>query len=699
MPDSTPFQVCLVQMPYSGLDRPSIALALLKQYLTAANVRSKVVYANIDFADLIGVDVYRTIEETPADSLIGEWTFAQAAFSETRADEAPFLELARTQLQRASWLAILNEIYPHIDAAELISAVRKRATSFVDDMAQKVLALSPRIVGCTSMFQQHCASLALLRRIKELAPEVVTILGGANCEGIMGKTTHEHCTWVDFVASGEADAYFAELCQSILDKGPVLPREQLPEGVLGPADRTRSQRRASARSLPVLGSKPETAVGRAMLQSMDDAAVPDYSDYFDALSACSFRDHVRPFLLFESSRGCWWGQKHHCTFCGLNGDGMRFRSKSAARVLQELGTLRELYGVRWLNAVDNIMDLTYLKTVLPTLATMAEPPHLFYEVKANLKKDQLKLLSAAGVHSIQPGIESLHDDVLKLLKKGNSWSINVQLLKWAQELGVHVLWNFLSGAPGESEEWYWELVEWLPSIYHLSPPGGTLSHIRYDRFSPYHVSAEAHGLQLVPSRAYGHVYPWSREALESFAYFFEDERAAQGPRAPAYSAVAERIRAWHEAHAGSRERPRARLSARDRGDHVDIVDTRPLANTANLTLWGVDYRVWKACDSALSRDELLSTLCGSDETPPTSPTPPEVWASVERLKAARIVLELRGRILSLTVNEPIAPYLEAERGLIAMGKLFKKLAPRSLARGCVRLPSQVPLSQLWAHLA
>ena len=36
-------------------------------------------------------------------------------------------------------------------------------------MANRILQSNPRIVGCTSMFEQHCASLALLRVIKEIA--------------------------------------------------------------------------------------------------------------------------------------------------------------------------------------------------------------------------------------------------------------------------------------------------------------------------------------------------------------------------------------------------------------------------------------------------------------------------------------------------------------------------------------------------
>lgn len=44
-------------------------------------------------------------------------------------------------------------------------------------------------------------------------------------------------------------------------------------------------------------------------------------------------------LLYEASLGCWWGEKHHCTFCGLNGTTMKFRAGGAgALVLIVTGT-------------------------------------------------------------------------------------------------------------------------------------------------------------------------------------------------------------------------------------------------------------------------------------------------------------------------------------------------------------------------
>jgi magnesium-protoporphyrin IX monomethyl ester (oxidative) cyclase len=41
------------------------------------------------------------------------------------------------------------------------------------------------VAGATTTFHQTAASVALLREIKRSTPKVITVIGGANCEGAM----------------------------------------------------------------------------------------------------------------------------------------------------------------------------------------------------------------------------------------------------------------------------------------------------------------------------------------------------------------------------------------------------------------------------------------------------------------------------------------------------------------------------------
>src|SRR5690606_24641953 len=109
---------------------------------------------------------------------------------------------------------------------------------------------------------------------------------------------------------------------------------------------------------------------------------PEYGDYFDELAQAAPRlDDLRvPHLPFETSRGCWWGEVSHCTFCGLNGETMRFRSKGATRALDELERLVTRHRGHPVAVVDNIIDNRYFRDFVPMLAERRLGLSLFYEV-------------------------------------------------------------------------------------------------------------------------------------------------------------------------------------------------------------------------------------------------------------------------------------------------------------------------------
>ncbi len=570
----------LVHMPYAAVERPSIGLGTLQACLAREGLPAQVLYANLRFAERVGLSAYRAVELTPTDVFLGEWTFAGAAFP----DYHP-------------------EVHP--DAGPAFAALRAQAQPFVDELVEEILRSGARVVGAGSTFQQHCASLALLRRLKERNPYVVTVLGGANCEGPMGSATHREFPWVDFVVSGEADDLAPDLFRRLLEGQAVTH-----PSVLTPALRG-------------------ATLGRGTLQAMDSVPVPDYTDYFAELARLGVGKKIEPGLLIETSRGCWWGERHHCTFCGLNGTGMGFRSKSPDRAVADFTALEARYSRRNFEVVDNILDMKYFQSVLPQLEGRGYS--IFYETKANLKREQVEQLARSGVRWIQPGIESLSDEVLKLMDKGSTAMTNVQLLKWTREFGVRVSWNFLAGFPGETDEWYAEIASWLPLVAHLQPPGRTVD-IRYERFSPYHSRPADYGVELRPNRYYRYVYPLGAESLSELAYFFEDHSPRPGP-GPGRRALDEAVEAWAGRFWTGMP---VILSMTDDGRRLHLIDTRPCAPARHVVLEGEERELYLACDTPLKEGpaELLARL-------------------VER----KLVLSLNGRYLALAVrgNLPAMP--------------------------------------------
>ncbi|HET9212198.1 MAG TPA: RiPP maturation radical SAM C-methyltransferase, partial [Thermoanaerobaculia bacterium] len=405
-PSPSRTDVCLVNMPYASLNRPSLALGLLKAALAREGIAAKVLYPNLTFAETVGLRLYHLCSsQLPKELLVGEWTFAEAAFRDApRASDEEYLARVAAAYASAGYQrdpALTSRL------VEDLRTVRRAVDGFIGRAARRVLSTGARIVGCTSTFEQHAPSLALLRHVRELDPRVITVLGGANCEGVMGRTTHRSFPWVDYVVAGEADGLIADLFRRILAEGRDVPPEDLPAGVYVPAHRNGGAARGSEAPRPVL-------------RDLDALPVPDFDDYFQVLGRSRHAGAVRPGLPLETSRGCWWGAVRHCTFCGLNGSSMTFRSKSPARVHQEIRELEERYGISRFETVDNILDMGYFQSLLPALAADGggEQRRIFYEVKANLRRSQIEALRRAGIVWLQPGIESLHSAVLELMNKG-----------------------------------------------------------------------------------------------------------------------------------------------------------------------------------------------------------------------------------------------------------------------------------------
>jgi ribosomal peptide maturation radical SAM protein 1 len=607
--------VMLVHMPYAAVERPSIGLGTLQACLKNAGVDCQVLYANLMLAQKVGLKRYKLVEFTPTDVFLGEWTFGKAAFPDFLPDADRYFAEAE--------LDVIEAIFgPRQQLRPIFEELREQMPEFIEEVAQRIVRSGARVVGCGSTFQQHCASLALLRRLKELQPELITVLGGANCEGVMGQTTHREFPWVDYVVSGEADELAVDFFRGLLEG-----TGDFPDSVLTPAQR---------------GQVP----GRTTVNRMDTVPTPDYDDYFRQLDEVAVGQRIEPGLLLESSRGCWWGARHHCTFCGLNGTGMGYRSKSPERALEDFRVLEERYGSRRFEVVDNILDMRYFASVLPQLENRGM--NIFYETKANLKRDHVAQLARSGVRWIQPGIESMHDEILRHIEKGSTALTNVQLLKWTREFGVRVSWNFLSGFPGEKDEWYAEMAEWLPLISHLQPPQEQspdplwtwrVTQIRYERYSPYHSRPQDFGLELAANRFYSYVYPLSEGSLDDLAYFFEDRELLKFPRTgprvdeetrPGRRALEEWVDHWIRIY--WKGLPLI-LSMLDQEEKLKIIDTRPCGPQRFVTLEGRQRELYLAC-----------------ETPQTPASISADAEELDQLVERKLMLRLGGRYLSLAVR-------------------------------------------------
>ena len=609
--------VLLASMPFAALDRPALGLGLLQAELHERGLECETRYLSFAFADCIGVDDYLWIHRgLPYTAFAGDWAFTESLYGARPEADAGYV---RRVLHR-EW---------RLGAEDVARLMRVR--SWCEPYLRHCLDAVPwgdyDVVGFTSTFEQNIASLAMARRVKAAHPQVAIAFGGANWEGAMGRELHRRFPFVDFVLSGEADRSFPELVAALGNGGGI-------RGIKGLVWRDGARTRAN-------GPAP-------LVTDLDALPYPDFDPYFRDRAAGAAAAAVSPSMLAETGRGCWWGEKSHCKFCGLNGGGMRFRSKSPERAVAELRHLSERYGIAAINVADNILDMDYFRTVLPVLATEGPELSLFYEVKANLKREQVALLAAAGVHAIQPGLESMSDHVLRLMRKGTTALRNVQLLKWCREHGVLPEWNVLYGFPGEEPEDYAGMPHLFEEIWFLDPPSG-YGPVRLDRFSPYHQDPAGNGMINVrPLGPYPYLYPFPRSALMRIAYYFDyDYEDGREPLAYAGETV-EKVRSWMA------DKHRGALTRVNDGDGIVVVDDRAPPPRRTLRLRGWRARAYDACDRARS-------LSGLAREPALDDVAPDVLRPfLDRCVDARLMMRSNDSYLALAVHSPARAWSNGE---------------------------------------
>jgi ribosomal peptide maturation radical SAM protein 1 len=620
-------------MPWSALATPSIQVGVLTSALKRSGLDVTARSYFLEFGEMLVRETrdlppeqrmfptdYVTIAERLSEVAGGDWVFASALDAATERSDDDYFDCLRRNRVPEKYFTALH-------------AARRVVPAFLRQCAADVLASAPRIVAFTSTFNQTIPSLALAKLLKEHDPGLSIVFGGANVEGPMGIALHRAFDFVDVVLQGEGELTFPALVRALLEDGDLA-------AVPGISYRSNGVQRVTER--------PATTV------PVGEIPVPDYDEYFERLHRCKIRPLIEPkvHIPIESSRGCWLGQVSHCTFCGLNGTTMRYRSKEPSRFVDEIMTLSRRYQKTSFFAVDNILDMRYFESSLSELSRMRREGHdisLFFETKANLKKHHVERLRDAGVEVIQPGIESLSTPILKLMGKGVSALHNIRLLKWAREYGIEMRWNLLFGFPGEPDDEYVRMAHLLPSLVHLKPPG--FAKLKLQRFSPYFDRPQAYGIRVTgPEEYYRYIYPCDADALAEIAYSFDFEYDV-APAARPKELLRQAVVAWRKTYNGDRnqlmlERGLGFIVIRDRrrGSDAQTIYTFPNTSAA----------IYLGCDAGATVDDLRALLCSSGTE---APSREEIEAFLRRLVEQRLMVEENGVYLSLAVAaQPLVSY-------------------------------------------
>jgi ribosomal peptide maturation radical SAM protein 1 len=624
-------RVLLVCMPWASNSQPSLALGLIKAQLAQVDIQADVAYFNLFLADLVSFETYEATKNRNV--MASEWVFAEG-LTETAAQEG-YLAYLASRGAPASELTLWEDL-------------RAQSDSFFERCLNAIPWECYRVVGFTTSMMQTVASLRMALLIKERHPHIKIVLGGANCEGSMGKTLHRLFPHVDVVVRGEADDIVHDLFQRLL-------ADQSLHGIAGVCYRENGK----------VFVGPEAA----LVKDLTKNPVPDFADYFIQLSKLPWREQIQVLLMFESSRGCWWGERSHCKFCALNGQGMLYRAKPVGQVVHELHTLTERYGITNFAAADNILDKRSIEALTTAMEAKLPGINVFYDIRADVSRQQMQAMASAGIRELEAGLENLSSPILKHMGKGATGIQNVRFLRRCSEFGIAPLWNYLYAFPGEKLSYYEELVPQIdPWLHHLPAPDVAFP-LSLQRYAPYHSEPEKNGIEITGALAdYKYIYGFGADDIDDLAYYFEFRYIDGYDPSPTAVLLSQIVARWQARFRSGKAQLRASLH----GEVVVITDTRS-GSERTYQLDSIASQLYRLCESPQTPDQLGKALLRAS---------PQAYlqvrgntgAKLAPMESARLFFREGEKLLALAVPDEDGFWIEAPAAMKAEPMLLKVVA-------------------------
>jgi ribosomal peptide maturation radical SAM protein 1 len=553
-------KLALISMPWSIFNRPSIQLATLKGYLRQQleQVEVKCCHPYLDTTAAIGLDNYRIISES---SWAAEALYCGLLFPEQKPKAR---QVFRQSLKGK----------PVPDYFELLPKLKEQLQNWLNRQDFSLCSL----IGFSVCFSQLPSSLYAVQAIKRRWPDIPIVFGGSTCTQALGSSLLSIFPEIDFIITGEGEQPLKELLLHLYKKTPlsnanILARQQV---AIPSATRPINQEIANLANLPL----------------------PDFDDYFLQMKRCGL-DFI-PLLPLEFSRGCWWNK---CTFCNLNLQWQGYRFKKHCQVLDEVKEMTQKYQCVDFTFADNALPTKEADLFFAVTADSGLDLRFFGEIRTLKKAASYIQYRKGGLSSVQIGIESLSDSLLKRMCKGTTVMDNVAAMKFALAAGMILEGNLILEFPDSTEQEVNETL-WLLDIVlpfrPLAAAGFFLGH-----GSPVCNQPKKFGIKsIVQHPTNKKLYPANiLKRLDMLIKSYRGDRTLQAAR---WKPVRDKIDRWHSFHDNRPDPSIPALSYRDGGTFLIIRQELPDRPPLHHRLRGRSRQIYLACEQQITRKELLS---------------------------------------------------------------------------------------------
>jgi radical SAM superfamily enzyme YgiQ (UPF0313 family) len=292
-------------------------------------------------------------------------------------------------------------------------------------MLQSLLnSFNPRIVGITAVTMTFDNAMKVIKDIKRIDPDILTVMGGPHVTFCAPDTLKDYPE-LDFAVLGEGENTVVELARA--------------------ADRKRDWLSVNGIAFRK-GFEICCTAARDLVQDLD--TLPRPARHLLALGR--YRALGMPISL-TTSRGC----PFKCIFCvGRKMVGAKVRYRNPVCVADELEYLSTLN----FNQI-NIADDLFTANKKHCLAVCDEIIKRGLRIKwtsfarvDTVSEELLKQMRAAGCTAVSFGVESANPEILKTIKKGITLPQVMDAVKACRRAGIIPHASFILGLPGETPE-------------------------------------------------------------------------------------------------------------------------------------------------------------------------------------------------------------------------------------------------------
>jgi ribosomal peptide maturation radical SAM protein 1 len=565
-------------MPFAGIVIPSIQLPILEGYLKERNICTKTQHLYLKAAEFYGLPNYEYLIYPPNEPFTAQMVFSKHVYlNHWKTTEDRYREYFNKNLSKNDAIQQDFSFEKYVE----------RTDQFYKWVLEHVDWRLYDIIGFTLNYGQLLPSLAIAKKIKELAPEKIIVFGGSRTVAPLGMKVLEACDYLDFIVSGEGEESLYRLTAEYPDY----------------------------KSIPRLIYRKEGKIiwnNSDYFIDLNSSPIPSYDPFFEELKTTS-KEIQQVFyqkgrIPVEISRGCWWNQ---CSFCNQKIIHPIYREKNVDRFIEEIQWLADRYKIADFQIIGSTLPKDH-RSFLKKIIELNRGFTFICEARAGqLKSSDYTLLKNANFSIIQTGIESFSSNYLKKMKKGTRVIDNIATLKFCKENGITNWYNIIVNYPNEEHVDFEETKKNIQLIkQYLDLPNICQLRVVYGNEiynNPEHYNIE----KLVPSEIDTIVYP--PESLDKGLAYVYDFQTKQKKEKYDWNGLIEEWKKEQKLPTSEEKQNQPEISMfrfyfTDNINFLKIYDKRDLNDVKIYNLNKLERDIFLACTDVISFPELKEKL-------------------------------------------------------------------------------------------